>query len=146
MPLWDIKFDPQTYTLVKWPVAKLALCFVLPGQSLRRLFFFFSHLVSAGSYLHNKPQHLALTAFLAAFPQSFLGWELLWLGSPEHMWKVRLTTQNFSSRWAGLLWRTGESARWKWNKYVLSPHTSPISFGAWMEMFSRFKMIITCQS
>lgn len=82
--------------------------------------------MSASSYLHHKAQHLALTAFLAAFPQPFVGRELLWLGSPEHMWKVKLTIQNFNSRWGGLLWRTGESERRKWNKYIFSPHTSPI--------------------
>lgn len=100
MPLWNnnLTLKPVLLSSGQLPNWHFALCSrTEPEYS----FFFFFNLVSAGSYLHNKAQHLALTAFLAAFPQPFRGEELLFLGDPEHMWKVKLTIQTFSSRWAG---------------------------------------------
>lgn len=127
MPLCNsLTLEPMLLSSGQLPNWYFALCCL---NSLRISFFFhflFFNLVSARSYLHHKAQHLALTAFLAAFPQPFVGGELLWLGSSEHMWKVKLTIQNFNSRWGRLLWRTGESERQKWNKCIFSPHTSPI--------------------
>lgn len=50
--------------------------------------------MSAGLYLHTQAQHLAVTAFLAAFPQPWIGGdrEFWWPGKPGKKLKLIIWT------------------------------------------------------